>query len=159
MLGPLAAEGAVGPVLVVPGADTTVPRRRGGDRSWLQVASRPVPLASLYSCHDLLITRAGRNTLAEAACCGIPTVVLPVTADPHRAGEQHANAAAVAHLPAMFTPRDWHDRDDLLGSVLRALEAAARGARSTRQPGNSAAAALACQLTPAVSPANRGADL
>jgi len=59
----------------------------------------------------------------------------------------------------MFTPRDWHDRDDLLGSVLRALEAAARGTRSTRRPGNAAAAAaaLACQLTPAISPANQGA--
>ena len=159
VLDPLAAEGAVGTVLVVPGADTTVPRRRGGDRSWLRVASGPVPLASLYSSHDLLITRAGRNTLAEAACCGIPTVALPVTADLHRAGEQHANAAAVAHLPGMFTPRDWHDRDDLLGSVLRALGAASRGTRSTRQPGNTAAAALARQLVPARSPANRGAVL
>jgi hypothetical protein len=159
VLAPLAASGKVGSVLVVPGADATMPARRAGDGSWLQVASRPVPLAGLYSRHDLLITRAGRNTLAEAACCGIPTVALPVTADPHRAGEQHANAAAVAHLPAMFTPRDWHDRDDLLGSVLRALEAAASGTRSTRRPGNAAAAALACQLVPAPSPANQGAVL
>lgn len=64
----------------------------------------------------------------------------------------------------MFTPRDWHDRDDLLGSVLRALEAAARGTRgtrSTRRPGNAAAAAaaLACQLTSAISPADQGAVL
>jgi len=159
VLAPLAAEGAVGTVLVVPGADTTVPRQQGGGRPWLQVASRPVPLTSLYCCHDLLITRAGRNTLAEAACCGIPTVALPVTADPHRAGEQHANAAAVAHLPGMFTPRDWHDRDDLLGSVLRALGAASRGTRSTGQRGNAAAAALARELVPAVSPADRGAVL
>ena len=114
---------------------------------------RPAPL------HHLLITRAGRNTLAEAACCGIPTVVLPVTADPHRAGEQHANAAAVAHLPGMFTPRDWRDRDALLGTVLRALEAAALGTRSTRRPGNAAAAALACELVSAISPADRGAVL
>jgi hypothetical protein len=42
----------------------------------------------------------------------------------------------------MFTPRDWRDRDDLLGSVRRALEAAARGTRSTRRPGNAAAARL-----------------
>ena len=159
VLAPVAALGKVGSVLVVPGADATMPRRRAGDGSWLQVATGPVPLTGLYSRHDLLITRAGRNTLAEAACCGIPTVVLPVTADPHRAGEQHANAAAVARLPGMFTPRDWRDRDALLGTVLRALEAAALGTRSTRRPGNAAAAALACELVSAISPADRGAVL
>lgn len=47
----------------------------------------------------LLITRAGRNTLTEAAYCGIPTVVLTAAGDPHRAGEQHDNAAAVTDLP------------------------------------------------------------
>jgi hypothetical protein len=86
-------------------------------------------------------------------------VVLPVTADPHRAGEQHANAAAVAHLPGMFTRRDWRDPGALFGSVLRALGAAARGTRSTGQRGNAAAAALARELVPAVSPADRGGVL
>lgn len=159
VLAPLAAEGAVGTVLVVPGADTTVPRRRDIDRPWLHVASRLVTLTSLYSCYDLLITRAGRNTLAEAACCGIPTVVLPISTDPHRSGEQHANAAAVAPLPGMFTPRDWRDPGALLGSVRRVLEASAGGTRSTGQRGNAAAAAFARALVPAVSPADRGAAL
>jgi hypothetical protein len=109
----------------------------------IRVASGPVPLTDLYPCHDLLITRAGRNTLAEAACCGIPTVVLPITADPHRADEHRGNVGAVAILPRTFTPCDWHDRDALLDSVLRALEVAARGVRSARPRGNAAAAAFA----------------
>jgi UDP:flavonoid glycosyltransferase YjiC (YdhE family) len=159
VLAPLAAQGVISTVLVVPGADATVPGRRPGDGSWLQVASGPVPLAALYPCHDLLITRAGRNTLAEAAYCGIPTVALPVTADPHRAGEQHDNAAAVAHLPGMFTPRDWHDRDALLGTVLQALEVAARATRSTGRRGNAAAAAFACGLVPGTRLPSRGAVL
>ena len=36
-----------------------------------------------FCCHDVLITRAGRNTLAEAAYCGIPAVVLPVALERH----------------------------------------------------------------------------
>jgi UDP-N-acetylglucosamine:LPS N-acetylglucosamine transferase len=119
----------------------------------------PVPLAALYCRYDLLITRAGRNTLAEAAYCGIPAVVLPVAADPHRAGEQQDNAAAVAALPSVFTPRDWHDHDGLRDTVLRALEAAARGVRRSGQRGNDAAAALICGLVPSASLATRGAVL
>lgn len=119
----------------------------------------PVPLAALYCRYDLLITRAGRNTLAEAAYCGIPAVVLPVAADPHRAGEQQDNAAAVAALPSVFTPRDWHDHDGLRDTVLRALEVAARGVRRSGQRGNDAAAALICGLVPSASLATRGAVL
>ena len=84
---------------------------------------------------------AWKGALAEAACCGIPTVVLPVTADPHRTNEHHDNVGAVRHLPGMFTPCDWHDRDALLGSV-PALEVAARSVRSARRGGNAAAAAF-----------------
>lgn len=159
VLAPLAAQGTISTALLVPGADATVPRRWAGDSTWLQVASGPVPLAALYSRHDLLITRAGRNTLAEAAYCGIPTVVLPVAADPHRAGEQQDNAAAVAALASMFTPRDWHDHDGLRDTVLRALEAAGRGVRLTGRRGNDDAAALVCGLVPNDSLATRGAAL
>ena len=148
LLACLAAQGKVSTVLVVPGEDATVPSRRPGDSAWLRVASGPVPLTDLYARHDLLITRAGRNTLAEAACCGIPTVVLPITADPYRADEHHDNVGAVASLPGMFTPWDWHDLDALLDSVQRALEGAARGVRSARRRGNAAAAAFACRLLP-----------
>jgi hypothetical protein len=70
----------------------------------------------------------------------IPTVVLPITADLHRADEHRDNVGAVASLPGMFTPWDWHDSDALLDSVLRALEVAARGVRSARRRGNAAAA-------------------
>jgi UDP:flavonoid glycosyltransferase YjiC (YdhE family) len=159
VLAPLAAQGTISTVLAVPGADATLPRRWAGGSTWLQVASGPVPLAPLYSRHDLLITRAGRNTLAEAAYCGIPTVILPVAADPHRAGEQQDNAAAVAALPSVFTPRDWHDHDGLRGTVLRALGAAARGVRSTGRRGNDDAAALVRELVPSAFLATRGAAL
>ena len=160
VLAPLAAQGKVGSACVVPGADATMPARWAGDGAWLQVASGPVPLAALYSRHDLLITRAGRNTLAEAAYCGIPTVVLPVAADPHRAGEQQRQRRRRrGTCPSMFTPRDWHDRDGLRGTVLRALEAAARGVRSTGRRGNDDAAALVCELVPGAFLATRGAVL
>jgi hypothetical protein len=139
VLAPLAAQGAISTVLVVPGADATVPRRWAGDSTWLQIAGGPVPLTALYCRHDLLITRAGRNTLAEA--------------------EQQDNAAAVAALPSVFTPRDWHDHDGLRDTVLRALEAAARGVRSTGWRGNAAAADLICGLVPSASLATGGAVL
>jgi predicted glycosyltransferase len=89
---------------VVLGADATV-ASRWHSQAWLRIATGPVPLAALFCCHDLLITRAGRNTVAEATYCGIPAVVLPVAADPHRAGEQQHNAVTVAGLPSMFSPR------------------------------------------------------
>jgi UDP:flavonoid glycosyltransferase YjiC (YdhE family) len=158
-LAQLAADGMISTVLVVPGADVTVPDRWAGAGTWLQIADSLVPLTALYSSHDLLITRAGRNTLAEAAYCGIPTVVLPVSADPHRASEQHDNAAVMAGRPGMFTLRSWHDRDMLLDTVQQALEAAACGVRRTGQRGNAAAAAFARALVPGVLPAIRGAAL
>jgi UDP:flavonoid glycosyltransferase YjiC (YdhE family) len=148
VLAPLASEGRISTVRVVPGADTASPKRWPGDRAWLQVAPGPEPLTAQYSRYDLLITRAGRNTLAEAAYCGIPTIALPVAADPHRAAEQHDNTAAVAALPSVFTPSDWHERDALRDTVLRALKAAERGVRRTGRRGNAAAAAFITGLIP-----------
>jgi hypothetical protein len=147
VLAPLAGQGMVGKVRVVLGADATPAPRWDSRASWLEVVRGPVELAGQFSCHDLLITRAGRNTLAEAAYCGIPAVVLPVAADPHRAGEQRDNAAAVAGLPSVFTACDWHDRDGLRDTVLRALEAATHGTRSPGQRGNDSAAAFVRGLT------------
>jgi hypothetical protein len=57
----------------------------------------------------------------------------------------------------MFTLRAWHDRDMLLGTVQRALEAAACGTRRTGQRGNAAAAAFISALVPRLFPAIRGA--
>lgn len=145
VLAPLAAQGKISTARVVLGADATV-ASRWYSQAWLRIATGPVPLAALFCCHDLLITRAGRNTLAEAAYCGIPAVVLPVAADPHRAGEQQHNAVTVAGLPSMFSPRDWHDRDGLRDIVLRALEVAMRGVRITGRRGNGSAAAFVCGL-------------
>jgi hypothetical protein len=115
-------------------------------RPWPRTGQDPVPLTGLFCCHDLLITRAGWNTLAEAAYCGIPAVVLPVAADSHRSGEQQHNAVTVAGLPSMFPLRDWHDRDGLRDIVLRALEVAMRGVRITGRRGNGSAAAFVCGL-------------
>jgi len=157
VLAPLAGHGHIGTVRVVLGADATAAARWHSRRPWLEITQGPAALADLYRCHDLLITRAGRNTLAEAAYCGIPTVVLPVAADPHRGGEQQDNAGAVAGLPAMFTPRDWHDSTALHDTVLLALEAARRGVRSTGRRGNEHAAAFVCGLVSGDHHSQRGA--
>jgi UDP:flavonoid glycosyltransferase YjiC (YdhE family) len=147
VLASLTGQGMISTVHVVLGADATAPNPRHSHDGWLEITQGPVDLADLYRCHDLLITRAGRNTLAEAAYCGIPTVALPITADPHRAGEQHDNAARVTGLPVMFTPRDWHDHNELRDTVLLALEAAQRGIRSTGRRGNDSAASFARGFT------------
>ena len=55
---------------------------------WLEVMAGPIELADLHSGHELLIARAGCNTAAEAAFCGIPAILLLIAADRSRVGEQ-----------------------------------------------------------------------
>lgn len=144
-LDPLAESGQIGTVRVVLGTDATL-HGKWHRRQWLDLVTGPVALSDLYPRHDLLITRAGRNTLAEAAYCGIPTLALPVTADPHRAGEQAANAAAVAAHPGIFTLRHWDDPAQLRDTLDRALKVAVRGVRRTGRRGNDSAATFITNL-------------
>jgi UDP:flavonoid glycosyltransferase YjiC (YdhE family) len=139
-------RGQVGKVTVVLGADARLPDS-GRDRpERLHVIDEPVELADLYAHHELLIARAGRNTAAEAARCGIPTVLLPVTADPHRGGEQVANAAAVSHLPGVFPLPDWRHPQALGPALAQALSYARRGVPRTGHGSNDGAAAFVLRL-------------
>jgi UDP-N-acetylglucosamine--N-acetylmuramyl-(pentapeptide) pyrophosphoryl-undecaprenol N-acetylglucosamine transferase len=50
--------------------------------------------ASAYACADLVLARAGASTLAEIACLGLPSILVPY---PHATGQhQDANAARFA---------------------------------------------------------------
>jgi len=141
-----AAHGRAGQVTVVLGADARLPADRHGLFEGLHVIDEPVELTDLYPHHELLVARAGRNTIAEALRCGIPTVLLPITADPHRGGEQAANAAAVAHIPGVFPLVDWRDPQSLGQTLSRALSHARRGVRTERHVGNDSAAGFIRRL-------------
>jgi len=119
-----AAAGNIGHVTVVLGADARLTGRWRHPPGWLHVIPGPIEMSGMYVHHELLITRAGRNTAAEAAYCGIPAILLPVTSDPHRGGEQAANAAALAHLPGIFTASRWADTDALRKTIEQALRLA-----------------------------------
>ena len=138
--------GHVGKVTVVLGADARLAGTWRHPPGWLQVVAGPVELAGMYPCYELLIARAGRNVTAEAAYCGIPAVLLPVIADPHRGGEQASNAAALAHLPGIFPAREWRDTAALRQTLRRALSYARREPRVTGRRGNDSAAAFVAGL-------------
>jgi UDP:flavonoid glycosyltransferase YjiC (YdhE family) len=115
-VGNLIRSGTVSSATLVLGADGTV--ADDARAAWLTVQDHPVELTSLYASHDVLVTRAGRNATAEALYCGIPTVLLPVTADDLRGSEQASNAAiASAASNRVFAVGQWH-RPDLLQTAL-----------------------------------------
>jgi UDP-N-acetylglucosamine:LPS N-acetylglucosamine transferase len=145
-LSELAREDHVGTVSLILGADAALPDRWQTAPRWLQVIDGPVELADLYPHHDLLVARAGRNTTAEAAYCGIPTVLLPITTDPHRGDEQTDNADALAHLPGIFPLRRWHHTAALRQTLTRALVPARQGIRVTGRRGNDSAVAFIRQM-------------
>ncbi len=144
------ALGRVGTVTVVLGADARLDLSWRHSARWLRVIAEPVELAGLYPHHELLIARAGRNATAEAAYCGIPAILLPVTADPHRGSEQASNAAALAHLPSIFPAPGWPDAAVLRRAVDRALSYARRQPRVKGRRGNDSAAAFASGLVNSV---------
>lgn len=135
--GQVVENGNASGVTVVLGADGRMP---AGDRpSWLAVKEDPVDLTSLFGTHDVLVTRAGRNTIAEALYCGIPTVLLPVTADPHRGCEQESNASIAAYASdRVIAVADWQKADSIAGALAWALSVPRRPP-SPRRRGNEAA--------------------
>jgi UDP:flavonoid glycosyltransferase YjiC (YdhE family) len=146
VLAMMTGTGQAGTVSVVLGADAAIPRSCRPSPGWLRVIEQPAELADLYPHHDLLIARAGRNITAEAAYCGIPAVLFPVTADNHRAAEQTGNAGALAHLPGVFAIHDWHDPAAVRHTLSQALATARHGIRRTGRRGNDDAAAFVAGL-------------
>ncbi|MGL5856961.1 MAG: coenzyme F420-0:L-glutamate ligase [Angustibacter sp.] len=136
-LAEIEATGHISAATVVLGADATLPPR--GAPAWLTVIDKPVELTTLYAHHEVFIARAGRNATAEALRSGIPTVLLPVSADPHRGSEQLANANAATHSDHMFAIPDWQDARSLRTAVLSALHRARSIPRRPGQRGNDAA--------------------
>ena len=142
-----AVSGLIAHATVVLGADANVPGRYGHrPTGWLDIMPGPVELTDLYPHHELMIARAGRNTAAEAAYCGIPAILIPITADPHRGGEQASNARAVAHLPNIFTLPDWRDPTALRQTLHLALTYARRKQRVKGRRGNEAGARFVRQI-------------
>ena len=146
-LAALVAERQVARVTLVAGADLTPPVTRVP--RWLTIATHPTELTTLYPDHEVLVVRAGRNATAEARYAGIPTVLVPVTADRHRGGEQLHNAQVAAHSTNIFPLPDRH-RADTIQHVLRHALSHAGDQRRPGQRGNEAAAGLLARLRPLV---------
>lgn len=138
----LVGDGRIDAVTVVLGADGSMPQRAVPD--WLTVLDRPVELTSLYRSHDVFMARAGRNATAEALYCGIPTVLLPVTADRHRGSEQASNAAA-ATAPHIFAVSDWQTSAEVRHALIHAT-ARSTWQRTTGGRGNEDAATFLANL-------------
>ena len=51
-----------------------------------------VEMEAAYAHADVVIARAGASTIAELACCGTPSILIPY---PHAGGHQRANAQLV----------------------------------------------------------------
>jgi UDP:flavonoid glycosyltransferase YjiC (YdhE family) len=139
--------GQISAATVVLGADASVPN--GIDPSLVTLIDKPVELVDLYATHEVFIARAGRNATAEALYCGIPTVLIPITADRHRGGEQadnavSAQAGAITHVP------DWRERDALGDAITAALRASGCSHRRTGVRGNEAAAGFLARTLPSL---------
>jgi len=137
----LAGERRISGATVVLGADGHYTASAG--QEWLTVLRGPVELTALYATHDVFIARAGRNACAEALYCGIPSVFLPVTADPHRASEQANNAAAAAALSSHVSAvPNWRDAASLRGAIEVAIQYGASRASRVSHRGNDDAASF-----------------
>lgn len=68
----------------------------GPDAAW-----REDPWPEL-STADVVVTCAGQSSVADAACCDVPMVVVPRR---HRYGEQQATAGALRPLPGVAVMR------------------------------------------------------
>lgn len=139
VLSALTHSGKVARATVVLGADATAPTTTRLPE-WLTLFDHPVELTTMYRDHDVFIARAGRNACAEALYCGIPTVVVPITADRHRGEEQLGNAEAVSGAGHMFAVPEWRSPESLRGTLLAALAHAQRAKRRVGVRGNDDAA-------------------
>ena len=137
----LVTRRAVASVTVVLGADVTLPMACAPP--WLAVAAHPTELTALYPDHEVLVVRAGRNAIGEARYAGIPTVLIPVTADRHRGGEQRHNAEVAGCSGNIFPAPDWHQPVRLREAVHQALAHARTGRRPGWRGNESAARFLA----------------
>lgn len=141
----LNAKGSIGSATVVLGADGIY--ARSVSPSWLTVVTGPVELTDLYASHDAFIARAGRNACAEALCCGIPSVFLPIVADPHRGSEQMSNAeSAAAQSPDIFAASGWRNRASLRSAIESALSQTSLPRTSAGRRGNDDAASFVIGL-------------
>lgn len=140
----LVNAGAVGTVTVVLGADGRAPTATGG--RWLTMVRRPVELTAMYADHDMFVARAGRNVTAEALYCGIPTILIPITTDPHRGCEQASNAE-VAEAEHIRSVPNWQATEVLRRALRETAEGAHGSVRRIGRRGNGPAAAVLADLS------------
>lgn len=140
----LVRAGEVGVATLVLGVDATsaLPSRKPR----LRVVDEPVELTGLYAHHEVLVARAGRNVAAEALYCGIPTVLLPIDTDAHRAAEQSANSTAAGEAQHVHPAPDWRQPGSLRRAISTALASAARRERRPGRCGNQAAIGFLDQI-------------
>ncbi|WP_338885957.1 glycosyltransferase [Rhodococcus sovatensis] len=102
------------------------------DRSWVDDVWPTLCSATV------VVTHAGQNAIADCACAGVPTIVIPQER-PH--GEQRATAKALETAGVAVLVDGWPDPGTWTSLLTRAraLDSAAWG--SVRQPGAAARAA------------------
>ncbi len=107
-------------------------------------------IALAYAAADLVVCRAGANSLAELAACGLPALLVPLS----RAAEGHQDRNAAAYEAAgaalVTAEMDW-DCDTLAARVATVLADqgawSAMSARARAQAAPDAAAALLVDVT------------
>lgn len=106
---------------------------------WYQQVEYERHMASFYQAADVVVCRAGANTVAELAVVGVASVLVPLPGAP--GDHQRANAAALADAGAAVViddaecdgPRLAFELDEL-GSRPGALESMAKAAASLGRP-------------------------
>ena len=140
----LVGAGQISAVTLVLGVDAAAPALC--EEPWLRVIAEATELTDLYSHYEVLVARAGRNVAAEALYCGIPTVLLPIDSDRHRAAEQSANAAIATKAPHIQSLPDWRRPGSISAAVSTALTSVTRHERRRGVCGNQAAIAFLDQI-------------
>jgi 1,2-diacylglycerol 3-beta-galactosyltransferase len=151
-------------VVAVCGRNTRLKRRldrlaaRSGGR--LTVTGFALNMADLLRCCDLVVTKAGPGTIAEAGCCGAPMLLTS-----HLPGQETGNTELVVHASA---GRGVSGVRDLIAEIARlranreALDAMRAASARMSLPGAAAdiAALIASQVAPraAARSAHRGRD-
>ncbi|MGN6814650.1 MAG: glycosyltransferase [Solirubrobacterales bacterium] len=120
---------ALGSVTYAPGHDGPA------IASWsenVEVLDRHYDVVDRIASSDVVITRGGRNTIAESLAAGVGLIVIPLHDDPLRGSEQLANAKAAMRLGnATVMDCDALNAQVIADAIVELLE---RG-KSTTSPG------------------------
>ena len=129
-------SGALGSVTYAPGHDgpAVVPWSEH-----VEVLNRHYDLVDRIASSDVVITRGGRNTIAESLSAGVGLIVVPLHDDPLRGSEQLANAEAAERLGnATVMHFDALNPEGVADAISGLLERGTSAPSARFSPGNTA---------------------